>query len=101
MEIHLVCALISQSGRDCTSLLSLIGYFAVKRIAVGQSHDYLLETLREVRDHLNSRSFLSLLELNFQVRLLETLRHENIITYHHAWLESYQFSSFGPSVPTL
>ncbi|KZO98693.1 kinase-like protein [Calocera viscosa TUFC12733] len=59
-----------------------LGYFAVKKIAVGRSHSYLLRTLREVR-------------------LLETLRHPNIVTYHHAWLESYQFSSFGERVPTL
>lgn len=36
-----------------------------------------------------------------QVRLLETMHHPNIITYHHAWLETTRFSSFGPSVPTL
>ncbi|EJT99172.1 kinase-like protein [Dacryopinax primogenitus] len=59
-----------------------LGHFAVKKIAVGRSHSYLLQTLREVR-------------------LLETLRHPNIITYHHAWVESYQFSSFGERVPTL
>ncbi|OCH93324.1 kinase-like protein [Obba rivulosa] len=59
-----------------------LGYFAVKKIAVGQSHSYLIQILREVR-------------------LLEKLHHPNIITYHHAWLETCQFSSFGPKVPTL
>ncbi|KAK0219813.1 kinase-like domain-containing protein [Armillaria fumosa] len=59
-----------------------LGHFAVKKVAVGQSHSYLLNILREVR-------------------LLERLHHPNIITYHHSWLESAQFSSFGPSVPTL
>ncbi|KAH9896927.1 kinase-like domain-containing protein [Cubamyces lactineus] len=59
-----------------------LGYFAVKKVAVGQSHSYLLNTLREVR-------------------LLEKLHHPNIITYHHAWLESSQFSAFGPRIPTL
>ncbi|KAJ3486519.1 hypothetical protein NLJ89_g11803 [Agrocybe chaxingu] len=59
-----------------------LGHFAVKKIAVGQSHSYLLNILREVR-------------------LLEKLHHPNIITYHHAWLENSQFSSFGPTVPTL
>lgn len=59
-----------------------LGHFAVKKIAVGESHSYLLKILREVR-------------------LLEQMRHPNIITYHHAWLESYQFSPFGPKVPTL
>ncbi|GLB39208.1 putative protein tyrosine kinase [Lyophyllum shimeji] len=59
-----------------------LGHFAVKKIAVGESHSYLLRILREVR-------------------LLERLHHPNIITYHHAWLESCQFSSFGPKIPTL
>lgn len=59
-----------------------LGHFAVKKIAVGESHSYLLNILREIR-------------------LLESLRHRNIVTYHHAWLESYQFSAFGPKVPTL
>ncbi|KAH9174782.1 kinase-like protein [Lactarius sanguifluus] len=59
-----------------------LGHFAVKKIAVGQSASYLLKILREVH-------------------LLETLRHPNIITYHHAWLETAQFSTFGPKIPTL
>nr|GAT52003.1 other/IKS protein kinase [Mycena chlorophos] len=59
-----------------------LGHFAVKKIAVGESHAYLLNILKEVR-------------------LLEQLHHPNIITYHHAWLETCQFSSFGPKVPTL
>ncbi|EEB90738.1 hypothetical protein MPER_11017, partial [Moniliophthora perniciosa FA553] len=59
-----------------------LGHFAVKKIAVGNSQAYLLSILREVR-------------------LLERLHHPNIITYHHAWLESCQFSNFGPKVPTL
>ncbi|KAI5116294.1 hypothetical protein M0805_002164 [Coniferiporia weirii] len=59
-----------------------LGRFAVKKIAVGRSHSYLIQILREVR-------------------LLERLRHPNIITYHHSWLETHQFSSFGPKVPTL
>ncbi|KAG8844638.1 putative serine/threonine-protein kinase iks1 [Serendipita sp. 411] len=59
-----------------------LGHFAVKKIAVGHSQDYLLRILKEVR-------------------LLETLRHPNIITYHHSWLETTRFSSFGPSIPTL
>ncbi|KAJ7788408.1 kinase-like protein [Mycena olivaceomarginata] len=59
-----------------------LGHFAVKKIAVGESHSYLINILKEVR-------------------LLERLHHPNIVTYHHAWLESCQFSSFGPKVPTL
>ncbi|CAK5264077.1 unnamed protein product [Mycena citricolor] len=59
-----------------------LGHFAVKKIAVGESHSYLLNILKEVR-------------------LLEQLQHPNIISYHHAWLETCQFSAFGPRVPTL
>ncbi|KAF8630993.1 hypothetical protein AX15_002685 [Amanita polypyramis BW_CC] len=69
---------LCQHVLDGTSL----GHFAVKKIAVGESHSYLLRILREVR-------------------LLEQMRHPNIITYHHAWLETCQFSQFGPKVPTL
>ena len=58
------------------------GRFAVKKIAVGESHTYLVDILREVR-------------------LLEELRHPNIVTYHHSWLETTQFSPFGPKVPAL
>lgn len=65
-----------------TSVLHPTGRFAVKKIAVGHSHEYLLRILREVR-------------------LLESLRHPNIISYHHSWLETNRFSSFGPSIPTL
>ena len=36
-----------------------LGLYAVKKVAVGESHDYLLKVLREVQ-------------------LLQTLRHENI-----------------------
>jgi serine/threonine protein kinase len=36
-----------------------------------------------------------------EVKLLEKLRHPNIITYHHSWLETTQFSSFGLPIPTL
>ncbi|KAL1693879.1 kinase-like domain-containing protein [Schizophyllum commune] len=63
-----------------------LGHFAVKKIAVGESHEYLLKTLREASAH---------------IRLLEQLHHPNIITYHHSWLETAQFSPFGPRIPTL
>ncbi|KAL1761403.1 kinase-like domain-containing protein [Schizophyllum commune] len=63
-----------------------LGHFAVKKIAVGESHEYLLKTLREASAY---------------IRLLEQLHHPNIITYHHSWLETAQFSPFGPRIPTL
>ncbi|CAE6492907.1 unnamed protein product [Rhizoctonia solani] len=59
-----------------------LGHFAVKKIAVGDSPSYLMEILREVRLHAK-------------------LHHRNIITYHHAWLESARFSTFGLAIPTL
>lgn len=97
MVIHWVC-----TQRPCpkafTNLLTHLGHFAVKKIAVGESHSYLLGILREVRE-LSLRALSNLNGL--QIRLLETLRHRNIITYHHAWLETCQFSAFGPKVPTL
>lgn len=34
-----------------TRLISLTGHFAVKKIAVGDSHSYLLKILREVCTH--------------------------------------------------
>jgi hypothetical protein len=43
-------------------LTEFTGHFAVKKVAVGESHEYLIKTLREVR-------------------LLERLHHPNIITY--------------------
>ncbi|KAG8996939.1 putative serine/threonine-protein kinase iks1 [Tulasnella sp. JGI-2019a] len=61
---------------------NVLGQYAVKKIAVGQSHDYLMKTLQEVR-------------------LLEALRHPNIITYHHSWLEPCQFSPMAAPIPTL
>jgi len=50
------------------------GTYAVKKIAVGTSKEYLVRMLREVR-------------------LLEALRHPNIITYHHSWIDMTHFSS--------
>lgn len=50
-----------------------LGRYAVKKVAVGDSRPYLDRVLREVR-------------------LLENLRHPNIIPYHHVWIEDAQFS---------
>ena len=36
-----------------------------------------------------------------EVRLLETLRHPNIIPYHHSWIDLTRFSSFGPPIAAL
>jgi serine/threonine protein kinase len=50
-----------------------IGTYAVKKIAVGRSKAYLVKMLREVK-------------------LLEALRHPNIIPYHHSWVDVTTFS---------
>jgi hypothetical protein len=54
-------------------LVDGVGTYAVKKIAVGRSKSYLVKMLREVK-------------------LLEALRHPNIIPYHHSWVDVTQFS---------
>ena len=56
--------------------------YAIKKISVGASSASLLATLKEVKH-------------------LESLRHANISSYHHSWLEMHAGSDFGPAVPTL
>ncbi|QSL66931.1 hypothetical protein MERGE_001318 [Pneumocystis wakefieldiae] len=58
-----------------------LGYYAVKRIPVGDSHSWLKKLLKEV--HLLS------------------LRHTNLVHYNHVWLENSKLTKFGPSVPVL
>lgn len=55
-----------------------LGVFALKRVVVGNSHSWLIKTLKEV----------------------QLLKHLNLVSYHHVWLEMRQ-SSFGPRVPLL
>jgi serine/threonine protein kinase len=59
-----------------------LGKFAVKAIPVGNSQLWLERILSEVK-------------------LLEKLRHQNIIEYKHAWMEDRQLSPFSPKVPCL
>ncbi|WWC59167.1 uncharacterized protein I303_101715 [Kwoniella dejecticola CBS 10117] len=61
---------------------NILGTYAVKKIAVGRSKSYLFKMLREVR-------------------LLEALRHPNIIPYHHSWIDVTRFSNFGPPIVAL
>ncbi|KAJ8603404.1 hypothetical protein MRB53_042171 [Persea americana] len=61
-----------------------LGHFACKRVPVGDNKAWLRRTLDEVR-------LLQELSIN----------HENLVTYHHAWLEEDRPSGFGPSVPCL
>ncbi|KAI7834746.1 kinase-like domain-containing protein [Kickxella alabastrina] len=59
-----------------------LGHYAVKKVAVGNNHQWLRRMLREVK-------------------LLESLRHHNVVEYKHSWLEMHQLTSFGPNVPCL
>jgi serine/threonine protein kinase len=59
-----------------------LGEYAIKKVAVGNNHQWLVRMLKEVM-------------------LLEKLRNPNIIEYKHAWLEEHRFSLFGPKVPCL
>ncbi|CED83585.1 kinase-like protein [Phaffia rhodozyma] len=59
-----------------------LGLYAVKKVAVGTSHEYLVQVLKEIK-------------------ILEGLRHENIITLHFAWIEKTRFSSFGSPIQAL
>ncbi|KXS18511.1 kinase-like protein [Gonapodya prolifera JEL478] len=60
----------------------VLGRYAIKLCAVGESHRWLVSVLKEVK-------------------MLERLRHPNIIEYKHAWLEQYQLTPFGPPIPVL
>ncbi|OZJ05851.1 hypothetical protein BZG36_00883 [Bifiguratus adelaidae] len=59
-----------------------LGQYAVKKVAVGDNHTWLVRMLREVH-------------------LLERLHHPNIVDYKHAWLENHRLSLWGPEVPCL
>ena len=57
-----------------------LGHFALKRIPVGDDHEWLAKVLVEVQ-------------------LLQHLSHQNLVSYRHVWLETVQITPFGPSVP--
>ena len=57
-----------------------LGRFACKRVPVGDDHEWLEKVLIEVQ-------------------LLQNLSHQNLVSYRHVWLEDFQISTFGPSVP--
>lgn len=57
-----------------------LGHFALKRIPVGDDHEWLKKVLVEVQ-------------------LLQHLSHQNLVSYRHVWLENVTLSNFGPSVP--
>lgn len=56
-----------------------LGYFACKRVPVGDDHAWLEKVLVEVE-------------------LLAKLSHPNMVSYRHVWLEDVQLSRFSPTV---
>ncbi|KAL1902010.1 putative serine/threonine-protein kinase iks1 [Sporothrix stenoceras] len=56
-----------------------LGYFACKRVPVGDDHAWLEKVLVEVE-------------------LLAKLSHPNLVSYRHVWLENVTLNRFGPSV---
>lgn len=56
-----------------------LGYFACKRVPVGDDHGWLEKVLLEVE-------------------LLAKLSHPNLVSYRHVWLEDVQLSRFSPTV---
>lgn len=57
-----------------------LGHFACKRVPVGDDHAWLEKVLVEVQ-------------------ALQSLSHQNLVSYRHVWLEDYQINTFQPSVP--
>lgn len=57
-----------------------LGHFACKRVPVGDDHAWLEKVLVEVQ-------------------ALQSLSHQNLVSYRHVWLQDYQTNSFSPSVP--
>ncbi|KAG5362983.1 putative serine/threonine-protein kinase iksA [Yarrowia sp. B02] len=57
-----------------------LGLFACKKVPVGDDTVWLTRAL-------------------YEVTLLKQLNHPNLIRYNHVWLETSQWSPFGPPVP--
>lgn len=57
-----------------------LGHFACKRVPVGDDHTWLEKVLVEVQ-------------------ALQSLSHQNLVSYRHVWLQDYEINSFTPRVP--
>lgn len=57
-----------------------LGLFALKKVPVGNDHEWLEKVLAEVH-------------------LLRVLSHPNLVSYNYVWLENSSVSAFGPEVP--
>jgi serine/threonine protein kinase len=59
-----------------------LGFYAVKKIPIGNNTKWLMRMLREAQ-------------------LLANIRHQNVIEYKHCWVENDRPTPFGPVVPSL
>lgn len=59
-----------------------LGLYAVKKIPVGDSKEWLQKMLKEVK-------------------MRELLHHQNMVSYKHSWLEMSRLNCFSPMVPWL
>lgn len=59
-----------------------LGFYAVKKIPVGNNSQWLLRTLKEAQ-------------------MLANIRHQNVIEYKHCWIETDKPTPFGPTVPSI
>jgi serine/threonine protein kinase len=77
---------LGQGGRGVVLLVRhvlhrhSVGYFACKRVPVGDDQEWLEKVLVEVQ-------------------ALTRLTHQHLVAYRHVWLEDVKLSNFGPSVP--
>lgn len=60
----------------------VVGEYALKRVAVGDSIEWLSAALKEVTS-------------------LESICHPNVLSYKHCWVENSQFNKWSPRVPFL
>ena len=79
---------LGQGGKGVVLLVShyldkvFLGKFACKRVPVGDNHEWLERVL-------------------WEVRFLQGLSHQNLVSYRHVWLEDYGASLFRPSTPHI
>lgn len=76
------------------------GYFACKRVPVGDDHAWLekgkSDMLSQQCPHHTNTGFCDTVLI--EVELLAKLSHPNLVSYRHVWLEDVKLNRFGPSV---
>lgn len=78
-----------------------LGYFACKKIAVSAlTNDSRVRVTKQTSFCQVGNSSLALVKALKEINHLESLRHPNIVSIHHVWLETVSLS-VGPPVPCL